>query len=114
MSTKFVAIDTDGMWSVKTWPKQASAQDDLLRVNIDGWFQTVGAGQFTMWVDDEGLLKNLKPNIIATGIARQPIVGKVVITGGVDAAGNALGLRATELDEVVGLIAQFQAETLPF
>ena len=112
--SKFIAIDTDGTWSVKTWPKQASAQDNILRVNIDGWFETVGAGQFTMWIDDEGLLKNLKPNLIASGIAGQPIVGKVVITGGIDSKGNALGLRATELDQVVARIAHFQPETLPF
>ena len=114
MSTKFVTIDTDGAWSVKPWPKNASAQDDLLRVNINGWFATVGAGKVAVWIDDEGLFKNLKANIIASGIARQPIVGNVVITGKVDAAGNALGLKATELDQVVGLIAQYQAETLPF
>lgn len=65
---------------------------------IGGWFTHVSVhSNLDFWVDDEGLLKSLPLNKVATRFysllgATSPIVGTAVFTGGGDGRGGTLSL----------------------
>ena len=71
------------------------SQDSLrtLQTAVDGLIQPVDFYNFTMWVNEEGLLRSdLERNLIALAFYPTPILGTIVFTGGVDEEGETLGL----------------------
>ena len=70
---------------------------------IGGWFTHVSINEtLDFWVDDEGLLKSLPLNKVATRFYHQlgatsPIVGTAVFTGGGDGHGGTLSLDETSI-----------------
>lgn len=71
------------------------AEDSLttLQTAVDGLIQPVDFYNFTMWVNEEGLLRNdLDRNLVASAFYSTPIMGTIVFTGGVDDEGETLGL----------------------
>ena len=81
---------------------------DAIRAAVGGWFTHVSVQpSLDFWVDDEGLLKGLELNKVATQFyqmlgSTSPIVGNAVFTGGSGASGDTLSLdenyaRAIEL-----------------
>ena len=80
----------------------------VIKTAVGGWYTHVTIQpSLDFWVDDEGLLKSLPLNKVATRFyemlgASDPIVGDAVFTGGTDARGATLSLdenyaRAIEL-----------------
>ena len=109
MSKKAIIIQTDGTWMVRSWPKHPSTQADLLQEIVGGYFERVPAGKLSIWVADEGRVRGDKPNEIASGIAKQPIVGDVAITGGATPDGDVLGLTTDEFDHAIDRIAFYSS-----
>lgn len=71
------------------------SQDSLktLQTAVDGLIQPIDYAGFTVWVNEEGLLRNdLEQNLPMMSIYRTPIMGNAVFTGGVDSEGETLGL----------------------
>jgi hypothetical protein len=72
----------------------------ILQEAVDGLIQPVDFAGFTMWVNEEGLLRNdLEHNFALMAFYQTPIMGNAVFTGGVDDEGNTLPLseRSAEL-----------------
>lgn len=90
------------------WPDDPEAEYPLLSKTVDGYIEAVafvlsppGRQPFeaTMWVNEEGKLRSLPHNEIATAIYTSTfesvdrIAGDVIITGGADDEGYTLGLE---------------------
>jgi hypothetical protein len=71
---------------------------DAIKSAVGGWFTHVTIQpHLDFWVDDEGLLKSLPLNKVATRFyemlgSSSPIVGDAVFTGGTNARGETLSL----------------------
>ena len=72
---------------------------EVLQNAVDGWVQAVDINPtVTMWMNEEGKLDGLPFNGIATGLFQARfgkidiIMGNAVLTGGVDAEGETVGL----------------------
>ena len=117
---KYVKINTDGTWSVHNWPRDEKVQAGILRAEIAPVCAVVHIeDDLLMWVDDQGYLTNLPINELAWNLSRsrygyQPMVGDVIITGPGKPDGSTPGLKAKELEAVVGRIAFHQELTVPF
>jgi len=59
----------------------------------------------TLWANDEGLILNMEPNMVASYIAKQPIVGPVVVEG--ETILKALERDAIILDSITDVIGDF-------
>lgn len=55
---------------------------------VGGWLEALTGRDYIMWMDEEGLRKQLPRNGRASCIAQRDIVGDVVITGLADRQGN--------------------------
>ena len=105
LSTKILDITTDGLRQLQN--------------AVDGLIQPVDIGDITMWVNEEGLLRNdLKANWIASGFMKEigsdtPIMGDAVFTGGTDDEGNTLGIPE-EAKEALLLVTARAKEALGF
>jgi hypothetical protein len=69
--------------------------DELKKLQeaVDGWIEPVSFVGFTMWVNEEGLLRDdLVPNAVAFGMYPTPIMGNIVFTGETDDEGETLPL----------------------
>lgn len=83
-----------------------------LQGKVGGWVQAVDlTSTMTLWANEEGKLVGLPVNGFATelwesrfGVGTDIIVGDVVITGGVDADGETLGLSDTQIEALKALI----------
>ena len=67
---------------------------NAIRETIGGWFQVVGVPHGSVCIDDEGKIKDLAENIVATHLAHEAglsvgdrIVGPAVAVGAVDSDG---------------------------
>lgn len=90
MTKLALKIDTDGKVSTLDITENELKQ---LQEAVDGYIEAVNFGSFTMWVNEEGLLRNdLKPNPVAYGFYPQPIMGNIVFTGLSDEEGDTLPL----------------------
>ncbi|MFT7021367.1 MAG: hypothetical protein ACJA07_000444 [Rhodococcus sp. (in: high G+C Gram-positive bacteria)] len=81
---------------------------------VEALYTTSDSGQeITFWIDEEGKLKGLAPNSEATALLKQwlahdsrnmrdgdVLVGTAVITGGVDAEGETVGLSEESASEI--------------
>lgn len=93
-----LVIHTDNSTELLEVPEQDFSE--ALRTAIGGWFTHVSIHEtLDFWCDDEGLLKGLPINKVATQFylqlgATSPIVGTAVFTGGGDGQGGTLSLGA--------------------
>lgn len=83
-----------------------------LQKAVDGLIQPVDIGPVTMWVNEEGLMRNdLKANWIASGFMKEigsetPIMGDAVFTGASDEDGNTLGMPEDAMSELLRVTAK--------
>ena len=84
MSMKAIKIEVDGsIGAVEITGETISAQNDSIYKYLGGYFDVVRMGRDAcMLVDDEGLLKGLKQNLLAMMICGHPLlVGTALIVG---------------------------------
>jgi hypothetical protein len=94
----------------------------LIKETVDGLFDCIHLPSLgvDMWINDEGKILELPMNAVATLMFAQEfnttdyIAGDVIFTGGVDSAGNTLGLNVVQskailetMQNVVHNIIQF-------
>lgn len=104
-------IRTDGQFRLLDWPANGDQHLKILYAACDAdHIDAVRITEaLTMWVDDEGLINEVMPNVGATRLyalhrtPHQVYYGHALFTGGADAEGNTLGLSA---DEVAHLVEQ--------
>jgi hypothetical protein len=104
-------------YEVEIVPDPVTLDLKFLQTEVDGWIENVeiavGKSRLQMWVNEEGLLKRLPYNPLATHLynfERGPggvIVGNVVITGLAD--GDAWTLSKAEFVALMDEIVQFTA-----
>jgi hypothetical protein len=111
-----VTIDVEGNAEAVQWDTTTGTLTHLQRA-VDGLVDLVALHEkVTMWVNDEGNVKGMPMNIVATSIARgfgfthQAYFGPVVFTGGGDEEGETLGLSEQHAEALVNLarLAQLQ------
>ena len=92
-----VTIDVDGNAEAVQWDTTSGTLTHLQQA-VGGLVDLVALHEHvTMWVNDEGIVKGMPMNIVATSIARgfgfthQPYFGTAVFTGGGDEEGGAKG-----------------------
>ena len=84
---------------------KASDELEALQSAVGGWIEAVDLSEeLTMWVNEEGKIKGLDLNSIATALfdkhfenSFDVIVGDIVLTGGTNSKGNTVGLTAKQL-----------------
>jgi len=89
-------------------PEDTSEQVRMLQFYVEGWIETVpiqGAKgeELLMWVNEEGRVKGLARNYMASMLAHQVIAGPVVVTGPDDGDGN---VTALDQDTILGLFGR--------
>jgi len=84
---------------------------DTLYEAVNGLVELVSINEdIDMWLNEEGKINGLEPNIIASLIYNKVfpnfdvIMGDVVITGGADDEGNTVGLSDESIHDVMALI----------
>jgi hypothetical protein len=106
---KAVVINADGEKSVVEFEFRKSYQ--LLSDTVGGMIECVGLGSSIvekqrnadLWCNENGIAENLPLNLIASAIysdafnGNNPILGNVIITGGVDDEGETLGLTEKQV-----------------
>jgi len=110
---KAVAISTDGHKGVVEFEFRKSYE--LLSNTVGGMIECVGLKDADLWCNENGIAEGLELNMIASAIyseafnASNPILGNVIITGGVDAEGETLGLT----DEQVAYWLGYDKKVIP-
>ncbi len=110
---KAVIISTEGQKSVVEFEFRKSYQ--LLSDAVGGMIECVGLKDADLWCNENGIAEGLELNMIASAIyseafnASNPILGNVIITGGVDAEGETLGLT----DEQVAYWLGYDKKVIP-
>lgn len=111
---KALRVNVDGTAEVLEFVKGSSYQ--MLRDAVDGYIECVAIQEgIDLWLNEEGKLIGLQPNLVATKLYRNAyptndfIVGDVVITGGADEEGETLGLSETHLMTLQSIVALEQA-----
>lgn len=80
-----------------------------LQTAVDGLIQPVDFYDFTMWVNEEGLLRNdLQRNLVALGFYPTPIMGTIVFTGLSDEEGETLGLSENNSNSIRAIAKRVQ------
>jgi hypothetical protein len=111
-----VTIDVDGNAEAVQWDTTSGTLTHLQQA-VGGLVDLVALHEHvTMWVNDEGIVKGMPMNIVATSIARgfgfthQPYFGTAVFTGGGDEEGETLGLSEQHVEALMNLarLAQLQ------
>lgn len=104
-----VTIDVDGSAEAVQWDVSAGTLQPLQEA-VDGFVDVVTLHpSVTMWVNDEGLVRNMPMNIVATSIARgfglmhQPYFGRAVFTGGASDEGDTLALSEEQSEALLNL-----------
>jgi Domain of unknown function (DUF3846) len=112
MPVAAVRVDFDGMVTVLP-----DATYETLKAALGGWIERCPADPgVSLWVDEEGKLKDLPLNMTATHLwskvdkfhcvrAGDFVAGPCVITGGDDGAGEVTPVPAWVLEEL-GLVAE--------
>jgi hypothetical protein len=84
---------------------------DTLYEAVNGLVELVSINEdIDMWLNEEGKVNGLEPNIIASLLYNKVfpnfdvIMGDVVITGGADEEGNTVGLSDQSIQDVMALI----------
>lgn len=107
-------VTPEGVWSQAALDAGTSSYDLIKRgigsrnwfdhVNVDAAFCRDFGHTIDFWVDDEGLLKELPVNFAAWTLDGRQLVGPIVITGGADAEGETLGLKASAVAALRALL----------
>lgn len=86
--TKALLIRTNGQHQVLDLPKDDSYE--IIKEAVGGWLDTVSNenGSIVGYLHDEGLLIGLPVNVVATLLFQMPLVGDMVLVGGLDKDGN--------------------------
>lgn len=118
-TVRAVTIDTKGQAQTVALDA-ANELLDALQHAVGGYVDVVTLTKnVDMWVDEEGLLKNLPVNIVATHIARlfgrthQVYLGPAVFTGGMDDQGTTLGLTEDNAEILMNLALLASLGCLP-
>ncbi len=110
---KAVVISTDGHKGVVEFEFRKCYE--LLTNAVGGMIECVGLKDADLWCNENGIAEGLELNMIASAIyseafnASNPILGNVIITGGVDAEGETLGLT----DEQVAYWLGYDKKVIP-
>jgi len=81
----------------------------IMQEAVDGLIQPVDFAGFTMWVNEEGLLRNdLEHNFALMAFYPTPIMGNAVFTGGIDEEGNTLPLSESSAELVRGVFNSYR------
>lgn len=114
-----LTITEDGQTIVSPWPASGLLQHAYSQIGTD----VVGAlslDDLTMWYDDEGRLADQpQTNELATKLSGQygplvcTIVGRVLITGGVDRNGDTLPLDREQLHQLMAVLDQLRVTPMP-
>lgn len=109
-----IVIAEDGKLTLIEWEHFDQDKElDLMRAAVGGgWVQLLHLAQdLDLWVDEEGGLRGLCRNPVATRYATAkrtlacPLLGKAIITGGVDPQGRTRPLPVAQAIEVLSDLA---------
>jgi len=113
---KIMYISVDNSVEVK---EIEEIEYDTLYEGVNGLVELVSLNRdIDMWVNEEGKVIGLEPNLFATLIWKKVfpnpdvIMGNVVITGGADSEGNTVGLSDASIMEILNLIEDGLNEAL--
>jgi hypothetical protein len=102
---KMVKIGVDGSVEVVPYTGYESLRD-----GVGGWIECVNLSDtVSLWCDEEGKLKGLPPNTLATMLFAERfgfadiILGNCCVLGGVDDEGESLGCPQETIDKIVGM-----------
>ena len=94
MKTTWATLSASGMYN----EREGKATLHDYQVAVDGYIECVDTNPlFSMYVNEEGLLKGLPRNLIASVLSTAFIVGDVAIVGKADRFGNTKPLSAPAL-----------------
>jgi hypothetical protein len=85
--------------------------DNTQRIHemIGGYLESVSTPMMTMFVNEDGRRLNLPINYVASMIARQPILGTVVILGSVNRNGDTVGLTIEQIEAAQILVNDWRS-----
>jgi hypothetical protein len=105
---KVIHISTNNTVEVR---EVDSIEYDTLYEAVNGLVELVSINKdIDMWLNEEGKVNGLEPNIIASLIWNKVfpnfdvVMGDVIITGGADDEGNTVGLSDQSIQDVMALI----------
>lgn len=114
-------MNTDGYYETVDFPENESEILPFLQKHVDGWVEHVAVEihgrEYSMWINEEGLLKGLPYNGAATYLYNtswaaygdsQIIVGDALITKG-NSLGATLPLLMADVMEVRAGLADYEA-----
>lgn len=73
--------DADGVRWIKVGHWHPDDFDNMVRDNVEGYFEIHNREFWSMWMDEDGLMHNRTENKIASGMLGTRVVGRVVVTG---------------------------------
>jgi hypothetical protein len=88
-----------------------SGNTERIHEMIGGYLESVSMPGLTMFVNEDGRRLNLPINYCASMIARQPILGTVVILGRVNSNGDTIGLSGEQIEAAQVLVEEWRSST---
>ena len=105
---KVISITTDNIVEVK---EVESIEYETLSTAVNGMIELVSISEdIDMWLNEEGKLIGLEPNVIATMLFYKAfsqfdiVMGNVIITGGSDDEGNTIGLSDASIIDIMTML----------
>jgi len=105
---KVISIRTDNTVEVK---EVESIEYETLSTAVNGMIELVSISEdIDMWLNEEGKLIGLEPNVIATMLFYQAfskfdlVMGDVIITGGSDGEGKTIGLSDESIVDIMTML----------
>jgi hypothetical protein len=107
---KVISIRTDNTVEIK---EVESIEYETLSTAVNGMIELVSINEdIDMWLNEEGKLIGLEPNIIATMLFYKAfsqfdvVMGNVIITGGSDEYGNTMGLSDASIVDIFAMLQE--------
>jgi hypothetical protein len=105
---KVLSITTDNTVEIK---EVDSIEYETLYEAVNGLVELVSINDdIDMWLNEEGKLIGLEPNVLATLLfnkafnEKDVIMGNIVITGGADDEGNTVGLSDSSIIDIFAML----------
>jgi hypothetical protein len=105
---KVLSITTDNTVEIK---EVDSIEYETLYEAVNGLVELVSINDdIDMWLNEEGKLIGLEPNILATLLfnkafpTKDIIMGNIIITGGADDEGNTVGLSDASIIDIFAML----------
>jgi hypothetical protein len=105
---KVVSITTDNTVEIK---EVESIEYETLYEAVNGLVELVSINEdIDMWLNEEGKLIGLEPNVLATLLfnkafsQKDVIMGNIIITGGADDEGNTVGLSDSSIIDIFAML----------